>query len=247
MSGLVGIGCISGSCAKFPANSGANFTAITVTFTVAGQINPNYVYDVAFTPYDTPNPTITGAPLIVLNGSNNPNGRVTGSPCEFVEYPSPAGVNSATPFALYQFATSGQSGGSSDGNPINLAVYSPSQLGVITNFTTPQTGGLQNQLSFTIYTNELTAADGATGKNLQSMQINILTMTRPSNLGSGTRIIDGLGDDRTANGLNGFLQVNLLQSAPYTNSAGYEPTGDTLGGTDPDIDIIDYTVTVSHP
>ncbi len=244
---LVGVGCLCGSCAKFPANSGANFTAITVTFTVAGQINPNYIYDVALAPYDVPNPTLTGAPLIVINGTNNPNGRMAGSPCEFVEYPSPAGINSATPFALYQFATAAQTGGNTNGNPINLAVYSTSQLGVITNFTTPQTGGPTNQLSFTIYTNELTAADGATGKKLQSMQLNIMTMTRPSNLGSGARIIDGLGDDRNANGLNGFLQVNLLQSSPYTNANGFEPAGDTLGGTDPDIDIIDYTVTVSHP
>jgi len=248
--GLIGVASACGSCAKFPPNSNANYTAITVSFTVAGQINPNYIYDVAFTPSNIANPPVTGAPLIVVN-SSNPNGRMAGSPCEFVEFPygGAAGVNSANPFALYQFALSSQVPNPNDPtNPVNLAVYAPSTLGQITNFTTPWSGGTDpSTISFTIYTNELTSSTGATGQNLLSMQVNILTMTRIANLGSGARVIDGLGPTNTSQGLTDFLQVNLLQTAPYTNAAGFEPTGDTLGGTDPDVDIINYSITISPP
>ena len=72
-------------------------------------------------------------------------------------------------------------------------------------------------------------------------------MTRPANQGSGSRVIDGLGNSSSLATLNNYLQINLLQTGTYTNSGGFEPTGDTYGGTDPDVDIIDYTVTVTHP
>ena len=79
------------------------------------------------------------------------------------------------------------------------------------------------------------------------MQMNVLTMTRVANLGSGARVYDALGPTNTAAGLTDFLQVNLLQSAPYNNANNFEIPGDTLGGTDPDVDIINYSVTISHP
>ena len=247
--GLVGVGVACGSCAKFPANSASNFTAITVSITVAGNINPNYVYDVAFAPYDITSPLPQYAPVLVVNNGNNPNGRMAGSPTAFVEFPSQAGYTSAYPFQLYQFALSSQIPNPSDpNNPVNLAVYSPSNLGQITNFTTPWNGGTDpSTISFTIYTNELTATDGSTGQALQSMQMNVLTMTRVANLGSGARVYDALGPTNTAAGLTDFLQVNLLQSAPYNNANNFEIPGDTLGGTDPDVDIINYSVTISHP
>lgn len=243
---------VCGSCAKFPANSNAGFTAITISFQVAGQINPNYIYDVAIASYGTSspnvsNPSATLAPVPVINTSN-PNGRVAGSPTEFVEFPSPAGAQSANPFALYQFATAAQVPNPSDPtNPINLAVYSPSAIAQISNFTTPWTGGDPSTLTFTIYTNMIPSSLGDVGKLLQTLQLNILTMTRVGNQGSGARVIDGLGDSRTVSGLNNYLQINLLQTSPYTNAAGFEPTGDTFGGTDPDVDITNYTITISPP
>jgi len=248
--GLLGVAAVCGSCAKFPANANAGFTAITVSFSVAGQINPNYIYDVAIASYGnaSPNPTnpnATLAPVPVIN-SSNPNGRMAGSPTEFVEFPSPAGAQSANPFALYQFATSVQVPNPNDPtNPINLGVYTPSSVAQISNFTTPWTGGDPSTLTFTIYTNMIPSSLGQSGKDLVTLQLNILTMTRVANQGGGARVIDGLGDSRTVSGLNNFLQINLLQTSPYTNAAGFEPTGDTFGGTDPDVDIVNYTISIS--
>ena len=246
--GLIAVASICGSCQKFPANSFANYTAITVTFRVNGVINPNYIYDVAFEPFGTTFATPgTTPPLLVLN-SSSPNGRMSGSPCEFVEFPSAAGVNSAFPFTLNQFALSTPSTNSNDpGNPINLGVFMPSTLGQITNFSTPWTGGDPSTLTFTIYTNELTSATGVTGQKLLMMQLNILTMTRVANLGSGARVIDALGPTNTPAGLTDYLQLNLLSTLPTTNAGGFEPPNDTLGGYDPDVDIIDYTITISTP
>ena len=87
----------------------------------------------------------------------------------------------------------------------------------------------------------------ADAKALRSLQVNILSMTRLANQGSGTRVIDALGDSRSVSGLNNFLQINLLRAGTYNNSASFEPTGDTFGGTDPDIDIVDYSITVTPP
>ncbi len=192
----------------------------------------------------TPPPTL--APVPVIN-SNNPNGRTAGSPTHFVEFNS-LFPTSSQPFTLNEFATSAQVPNPNDPtNPINLAVYAPSTRGQIFNFTTPFNGGGPSTLSFTVYTNMLADTD-AEAMALQTLQVNILTMTRPANQGSGTRVIDGLGDSRTVSGLNNFLQINLLKSGTYANSLiQLEPTGDTFGGTEPDVDITDFTITVTPP
>ncbi len=247
-AGLCSLAWMCGSCAKFPSNRGAgNFTAITFTFSVAGQINTNaqYIYDVALTASPQANPLTQFAPLPVLN-SSNPNGRVAGSPTHFIEFNS-ALPNSANPFTLNRFALASEVPNPSDPtNPINLGVWSPTNRGQIFSFSTPQTGGDPNTLSFTVYTNMLADTDAA-ARQLQSLQVNILSMTRIANQGSGSRVIDSLGDSRSVNGLNQFLVVDLRSSRVYNNLAGFEPTGDTFGGTDPDVDIVNYTITVTPP
>jgi hypothetical protein len=244
---LGGVATVCGSCAIFPKNGSAGFTAITFTFSVAGTINTTapFIYDVAITASPLPNPLNQYAPLPVIN-SSNPNGRVAGSPTHFIEFNS-ANPNSPNPFALYRFALSSEVPNPNDPtNPINLAVFAPSTRGQIFNFTTPQTGGDPSTLSFTVYTNMLADTD-AEAKALQSLQVNILTMTRLGNQGGGTRVIDALGDSRSVSGLNQFLVVNLNQTIPYTNLNNFEPTGDTYGGTEPDVDINNFTITVTPP
>ncbi len=250
---LIAIGLTCGSCARFPASGAAGFSAITFTCKVAGKINTSvdsdpstyYVYDVALSASPDPNPLPNLAPVPVIN-SSNPNGRVAGSPTHFIEYNSLAPTTSA-PFTLYRFAKSSEISNPNDPtNPINLAVFSQSTRGQIINFTTPSTGGDPATLSFTVYTNMLADTD-ADAKALRSLQVNILSMTRLANQGSGTRVIDALGDSRSVSGLNNFLQINLLRAGTYNNSASFEPTGDTFGGTDPDIDIVDYSITVTPP
>ena len=249
--GAVAIACAG--CAKFPASGTSGFTAITFTFKVAGKINTTvdsdpstyYIYDIAVNATSDPNPSPSLAPTPVIN-SSSPNGRVGGSPTHFVEFNS-LNPTSSNPFMLYRFAKSSEVPNPNDpSNPINLAVYSQSRRGQIINYTTPQNGGDPQTLSFTIYTNQLADTD-AEAKLLQTLQVNILTMTRPANQGSGSRVIDALGNTTSLATLNNYIQVNLLQSGSYTNSTGFEPTGDTYGGTDPDVDIVDYTITVTHP
>ncbi|MDR3687790.1 MAG: hypothetical protein P4L46_00305 [Fimbriimonas sp.] len=253
-SALIVLAASCGSCARFPSNSGAgNFTAITFSFSVAGKINDtvssngvsNYIYDVAIAASPLPNPDIALAPVPVIN-SSSPNGRVAGSPNVFVEFNS-LNPTTSLPFSLYRFALASEVPNPNDPtNPVNLGVYTNSTRGQIINFTTPETGGDASTLTFTLYTNELADTD-AEAKALQTLYVNILTMTRPANQGSGTRVIDALGDSRTVNGLNNFLAINLLKSGSYTNAAGFEPTGDTFGGTEPDVDIVNYTITVTPP
>jgi hypothetical protein len=247
-AGLLGVAAACGSCAKFPSNSAGNFTAITFTFQVAGTINTTapYIYDVAIAASPLSPPNTTYAPLPVIN-SSNPNGRVSGSPTHFVEFNS-LNPNSPLPFTLYRFALSTEIPNPNDPtNPINLAHWAPSTRGQIFNFSTPQTGGDPSTLSFTVYTNELADTD-AEAQQLQSLQVNILTMTRLANVGSSQRIIDALGNSSTVSGLNQFLVVDLRYNSTYSNvQMQLEPTGDTFNGTEPDVDISNFTITVQRP
>lgn len=241
--GLCGVAGICGSCAKFPPNANANFTAITFTFTVAGIINVTapYIYDVAICSSISNDPPLTWAPLPVIN-SSNPNGRMAGSPTEFIEFNS-ANPLSANPYTLYQFALSSQIPNPNDPtNLVNLSYFSPSQLGLISQYSNPVTSGTPNQISFTVYTNELPSIEGKSGQVLQTLYVNILTMTQLASQPSG-RIIDSVGNLQTVNGINDFLTINLLKTGTYSGTL----TGGTFGGTDPDVQLTSYTITVAPP
>ena len=251
---LTGVAYVCGSCAEFPTNSGpGNFTAITFSFSVKDMIldtvssggSDYYIYDVAIATSSAKDPSISIAPLPVIN-SSNPNGRVAGSPNFLIEYNS-LNPTTSLPFTLYRFALASEDPNQNDPtNTVNLGVYPPATGGQIINFTTPETGGDPASLTFTVYTNELADTD-AEAKSLRWLFVNILTMTRPANQGSGARVIDALGDSSTVNGLTNFLQIDLHKSGSYTNSSGFEPTGDTFGGIEPDVDIVNYTITVTPP
>ncbi len=247
VAALAGVAGVCDSCAIFPPNGGAGFTSFTFTFQVAGQINPNFVYDVAITTSDVYPPQVGNlnpgdtAPVPVIN-SNNPNGRMAGSPNIFIEYTGPT---TGIAYTLYQFALSSQFPNKNDPtNPVNLGVYPVSQLGTISQYQDPEFSGQPNTIQFTIYTNEL-APTAEAAKALAGLQVNILPMTRVANQGSGTRIIDALGNSSTVQGLSDYLDIDLRTTQNYNNNAGFEPTGDTFGGTDPDVDIINYNTQVT--
>ncbi len=253
------------------------FTTVTFSFKVAGKIkttadteNPNvyFIYDVAIAASPDPNPSPSLAPVPIIN-ANNPNGRMAGSPTHFVEFNS-LNPNTAHPFTLYEFAsmsppappnspsaptTKGRSrtqktntAAIADATPtLSLSAFAPSTRGQISIFTTPQSGGDPSTLTFSLTTDMLADSDTA-ARALRTLQVNILTMSRLANSGKGKRIIDALGDSRSAGGLNNFVQIDLLKSGTYSNSLSQiEPAGDTYGGTEPDVDIIDYTITVTPP
>jgi len=251
--GLCGVALVCGSCAKFPSGGGfGNFTSITFSFRVRGSIrtptdvDPTYyIYDVAIAASPDPNPLPKSAPIPTVD-SSNPNGRMNGSPTHFVEFNSQDPL-SPQPFTLYRFALNSEIRDTYDaGNPTNLAFYTRSQRGFITNYTIPQNGGDPAVLTFTITANLLADTD-AEARLLRSLQVNILTMTQPSNFTGARRVIDGLGDSSTLQGLVNFAQIDLLKAGTTNNTITMlEPAEeDTYGGTEPDVDIIDYSITVS--
>ena len=235
------------SCAKFPEDGDANnFTKVTVRLEFAGPINPNYVYDVAIHATSDTHPETTLAPQLVLTeqGSTSPNGRMAGSPTHFVEYSESSGSTVTFPFKLYVF---GPGPGPNDpDNPINLAQYTESSRRRIINFTQPSDES--NVLYFELFTDQLVNTDSE-AQGLQTLLVNVLTMSRLQNLSGGTRVIDAYGNTRST-ALNDFLRVDLRQNRIYTDSADNEPEGDTLPssvGVDPAIDLVGYTIQVQLP
>jgi hypothetical protein len=214
---------------------------------VAGTINPNYIYDIALRASSSSNPDVQNAPLPTLS-SNNPNGRMAGSPTHFVEFYAPASDPTIEPFVLYRFSLQSEVPNPSDpNNAINLASWARSGRGRIVNFT-PVTTGSSNTLQFSIFTNMLADTDAAANA-LESLQVNLLTMNRISSQGGGNRTIDSLGDNNSSSGINTFLKVDLRASGSYNNlipGPGYqiEPTGDC---PDPDLDVTDFSIDVAKP
>lgn len=231
-------------CAKFPANgTGTGFTKLIFRLKVAGTINANYIYDFAIRASTDANPDTSSehVPQPVLNGSS-PNGRMAGSPTHFVEYaPSNATLD---PFTLYRFSTQAEVPNPDDpDNPINLGNFPPSTRGRIVNYD-PITPGTTTDLQFELFVNLLADTDAA-APLIQALQVQLLTMNRPTNLGSGTRVIDYLGQA----GSPEFIKVDLRSNGTYGNTSGLpgsgiEPTGDC---PDPDLDIVDWSIEVQRP
>lgn len=233
-------------CAKFPpAGANTNFTKVTFSMTVARQINSDYLYYVAIRASPLVTQDTQGAPQPVFDPSKNPNGFVAGSPTHFVVF-VPQNEN-IEPFVLNRFSLQTEVPNPSDPtNPINLASYARSTRGVITEFAPVTAGtnaspGTSTTLSFSVFVNMLADTD-AEAQALQSLQVQMLTMNTTS--ASGSRVIDFLGTPSQPN----FLNIDLRASGMYGNSgglpgAGIEPTGDC---SDPDLDITDWTITVTH-
>lgn len=243
IAGILGVGLACAGCAKFAPNNNGNYTAITFTFTVKGIINTSapYIYDVGICASTAINPPITYAPVPTLS-SSNPNGRMAGSPTEFIEFNS-ANPFAGNPYTLNQFALSSQVPNPKDPtNPVNIGVFAPSQIGVVSQYTNPLISGYPDQISFTVYTNELPGIEGQAGQALRTLYVNILTMTQLSNA-PGTRIIDSVGNLQTIQGFNDFLAINLLKSGTYSGTL----TGSTYGGDVADVQLTTYSITVTPP
>ncbi|HSI72051.1 MAG TPA: hypothetical protein VK934_02645 [Fimbriimonas sp.] len=246
---------VSASCAKFPdTGPGSQFTRVTFRMKVAGKINtaqdddfPYYVYDIAIRATPEINPEDRFAPVpVVAEGS--PNGRMAGSPTHFVEFDT-LNPQSADPFVLYRFATQAEVPNPSDPtNPINLNSYTRSTRGRIVNFQDLDAD--PSVLQFDIFVNQLADTDDAS-KLLNSLQVNFLTMSRTAlGGGTGTRAIDSIGDNRVPSDFNRYIRVDLRQDGVTNNTTGIttniEPSGDVYpnGITDPDLDIIDWSIEV---
>jgi len=238
------VACVVAGCAKFPANGdNSSFVKVTFRMRVAGTINQNYFYDVAIRTSTDPNPESdpNRVPQPVI-GQNNPNGRVAGSPTHFIEYaPSVPAVDT---FTLYRFSTQAEVPNPSDPtNPINLGSFPPTTRGRIINFN-PVVPGTSTELQFDVFVNLLADTD-TDAKAIQALQVQMLTMNRLSNQGAGTRVYDYLGFSNQPE----FIKIDLRSNNSYGNTgglpgSGLEPDGDC---PDPDLDIVDWGVTVVRP
>jgi hypothetical protein len=252
---LLAAALVCASCAKFPdTGPGAQFTRVTFRLKVAGRINTNqdddfryYIYDVAIRATPEVNPEDQFAPVPVV-ASNNPNGRMAGSPTHFVEFDS-LNPQSAEPFVLYRFATQQEVPNPSDPtNPINLNSWTRSTRGRITNFQDLDSD--PSVLQFDIFVNQLADTDDA-ARLLNSLQVNFLTMSRlATNGGEGPRVIDSIGDNRVPSEFNRYIKIDLRQDGVTNNTSGItsgiEPSEDLYpsGVTEPDLDIVDWSIEV---
>jgi hypothetical protein len=250
---ILALACVG--CAKFPdAGSTPNFTRVTIRMKVAGKINTtldddpttSYIYDIALRATSDLNPQDQLAPQPVA-GSNNPNGRMAGSPTHFIEFDS-QNPNSSIPFKLYRFATQQEIPNPSDpNNPINLAHFAESTRGRIVSYQ--RLDDDPTVLKFDIFINQL-ADDDTSALQLNTLMVNFFTMSRLSSGVGGTRVIDSFGDNRNPSEFNSYVKVDLRQDGTYGNLVpgiyqNREPTGDCFPGINvPDLDISDWTIEV---
>jgi|SRR5579885_3281495 len=209
-------------CAKFPANGVATSTKrLIFTMTMAGPINPNYVYIVAMHASTDVNPTTQG-PIPVISQPWG-NGFVAGTVDLFVKWDPLTSPN----YGIYRF------------QDVNLTQYV--QVGVPINSTPVNSGS--NQIQFELDINQI-ASSTAIAPQLQSLQVNFLTMNRvPQGQDSGGKIYDALGNTLDPTQINDYVVIPLNQPGIYNNARfnNLEPTGDT---PDPALDIADWSVEV---
>lgn len=186
--------------------------------TVAGEINPNYYYYVAF---DTSG-TVTPGPIPVVAVPWG-NGWGTGNISNYVIY------HTGQPFGgygIYRFT-----------NP-NLLFPQLVGNGSPISWITPPPG--VNKLQFTIDLGQL-ATTSLPADQINQININFITTdVVPLDPNAPVRkLYDGLG----ARG-NEFITIQTTTSQVYTNTqAEIEQAGDVV---DPDLDIIDWSVEVQQ-
>lgn len=203
-------------CAKSPPNATiVTGKQIVITMTVAGEINPNYHYFVAFDTTGTPTP----GPLPVV-ASPWGNGWGTGNITSYIVYDA---VQPQGGYGIYTI----QSGTNLLGN-----IY----IGPPISSITPPAGA--NKIEFTIDLGQL-ATLALPADQINTVNINFITtdvIPVDPNF-PGPKYYDGLGETG-----NSFITIPILVNQRYTNAqTAIERAGDTRI---PDLDIIDWSVEV---
>ncbi len=224
------VALLATSCAKFPAVSGGQNIHLVFTMTVAGHIQDGtqpgevpFIYMVAVNPSTDLFPTVTGPEPVVAAPWGN--GFVAGNATAFIQYYLQQGA----PFAVWTFTTP------------DLLQYA--QSGNVINSSGPNGGAT---IQFEIDISEVTPS-GVLPANLQSIQVNFLTMDRaPTGSFSGSKTWDALGDSRDPNTVNDYVRIPLTSSRIWTNSdfQDLEPSGDC---PNPNLDIVNWSVEVRKP
>ncbi len=208
-------------CAKFPTGAGAlTVKRLFFTMTVAGQINPNYVYIFVLRPSNFINPTDQG-PIPVIAPPWG-NGFVAGNAAYFVRWDP----TTAPAYTLYQFRDS------------TLIQYFP--IGAPITYTDVTTGAKTLQFQLDLTQLATTPSDAA---NYQSMQVNFLTMDKVPQGSTGSKVWDAIGNGADPSQINDWITIPLSANGIYNNQFynNLEPTGDCA---DPDLDMSDFSVEV---
>lgn len=220
LTSIMGFALLSG-CAKYPSSTTATGPRVTLTMTVAGQINPNYVYIFAMQPLNVTNPTTQGPIPVIAQPWGN--GFVAGNCKYFVRWDP----TTSPRYTIYKFQDT------------QLTQYFA--IGAPVNTVDVPTGG--RVLQFEITLNQIAdTPDQAAG--YQTLQLNYLTMNKvPQGTDSG-KAWDALGDSTIPSGINQFVNIPLTSSRLYNNASfnNLEPAGDVA---DPDLDIVDWSIQVN--
>ena len=240
-----------GGCAKFPTTDSTNeFTRLHFDFTMAGAVNPNYVYLIAIRP-------VFNGDSTAINDGHGPrpvqtyggNGFVEGYPTRYVIYKP----DEPDKYALYRFLSRKEAPPINDpDSPVNLlqAVRIQTKYGGILTGTgiDPTTSGDPKTLGFDLTTRELTDNDDD-ARNLQAIQFNILTMNKvaQSSGESSGRVFDALGNGIAAIYNPAYRQINTGIS--YRNDATIETENDVLPEVGPSapLDIVGWNLSVRLP
>lgn len=208
-----------GGCAKYPASGGgqAGFR-LTMWMTMAGEINPNYVYIVAVNPSTTEVPTVQG-PIPVISPPWG-NGFVAGNATHFVRWD---GFQSPR-YQIYAFRDA------------NLLEYLP--VGIPVNYIDVQPGG--RRLEFEIELEQI--AGTFDPETIRALQVNFLTMNVVPQGSTGDKIWDALGDGRLPSQINDNVTVPM-RVGTYNNATfqDREPAGDCI---DPGLDIVNWQIEI---
>jgi hypothetical protein len=207
-------------CARYPAivTPGAG-KRLVITFELAAEVNPNYVYIVAFNPSVDVNPPVIG-PIPVIAPPWG-NGFVAGTATHFVRWDS----FQSPRYLLYAFRAA------------NLLEYFP--IGSPVNFVEVPPGGRRFQFELDL----VQIAGGTPVADLKSLQVNILTMNVVPQGTGGNKVWDALGDGRLPSGVNEYIKIPLTVNGVHNNTTflGLEPQGDVI---DPGLDIVDWQIEV---
>jgi hypothetical protein len=230
-------------CARFPAGTTTGTgRQLTITMTVAGQINPNDFYYVVI---NNANDSSGSAGPVPVIGSPWGNGFVAGSATSFVEY---TGSQPADGYLVYDFQPS-------TANP--LLVFT--QVGTPVQDTPVNSSS--NTLEFRVPLSQL-ATTSVPLTSMNDIQINFINTNQvPVNtLGtlSTPKLLDALGNTLNGSDINHFITIPTAQDGTFSNSGtgNIEPSGDIAATTGnglvpasspdaPNLDITNWSVQVS--
>jgi hypothetical protein len=208
-------------CAKFPDTIVTDATRVIFRMQVRGEIRTDYVYIIAIRTSTDLNPTGDG-PVPVIQFPTN-NGFVAGNANYFVRW-----TPETRQYTLFRFTDATLNFNQPVGVPINTVDVTPGS----------------RTLGFELSLEQLVTTPN-TSSQLQSLQVNFLTMNRLLDSASGSsRILDALGDTRQLLQLNQPVRIPLATSNLYDNArfANLEPIDSDC--PDPDLDISDWSIEV---